>query len=184
MASAPVLSGLLIRISGQIDDGAHLGAEDTKLHRPAEQRVEPRHGFHQADAVVLFLEPLVDLQEGDDPTIFPQESRNGLFLCLPVHCAFEQDGCDDLGAGEGRGGHDAHAHFMHEPEHLGIAAIGAVRNAIEAQGSGRRSTALIKCCDKAVLPRDLPRHLVIRHDRHPRVGPDRYVQAIAQASPD
>ena len=38
-----------------------------------------------------------------------------------------------------------------EPEHLGIAAIGAVRNAVEAQRAGRRSAALVKRGDEAVL---------------------------------
>ena len=32
---------------------------------------------------------------------------------------------------------NAHPHLMHEPEHISIAAIGAVRNAVEAQGAGR-----------------------------------------------
>jgi len=34
-------------------DGAHLGAEDTELHRPGEKGIEPRHWLHQADAVNL-----------------------------------------------------------------------------------------------------------------------------------
>ena len=33
-------------------------------------------------------------------------------------------------------GHDAHAHLMHQLEHLGIAAIGALRNAIGAKAPG------------------------------------------------
>ena len=82
-----------------------------------------------------------------------------------------------LAAGEGRRGHDAHAHLVHEPEHFGIAAIGAVRNAVEAQGAGRRSAALVKRGDEAVLPGDLRHHLVIGHDRHPRVRP--YAQGNA-----
>ena len=60
--------------------------------RPVEQRIEPRHRLHQADAVVLGLEPLVDLQERDDAAILPQEGRNRLSLRLAVHRAFEQDG--------------------------------------------------------------------------------------------
>ena len=92
MASAAALSGLLIETSGsrigtrpclaicsptsnccaamaampllrgQVDDRAHLGAEDAELHRPLEQRVEVRDRLHQADAVLLGLEALVDLQ--------------------------------------------------------------------------------------------------------------------------
>ena len=117
---------------------------------------------------VLGLEPFVDLQEGDDTPPFPQESRNRIFLRLPVHRAFEKDGRDDLGSGEGRRGHDAHAHLMHEPEHLYLATIGAVRNAIEAQRVGCRSAALVKRGDETILAGDLRRHLVIGHDRHPR----------------
>ena len=56
-----------------------------------EQRVEPRHRLHQADAVLLGLEPLVDLQEGDDAALLPQEGRDRLSLHLAVHRAFEQD---------------------------------------------------------------------------------------------
>ena len=43
------------------------------------QRVERRHRLHQADTVVLGLEPLVDLQKGNDAPFLPQESRNRLF---------------------------------------------------------------------------------------------------------
>jgi hypothetical protein len=92
---------------------------------------------------------------------------------LAIHRAFEQDRRDDLGAGEGRRGHDAHAHLVHEPEHFDIAAIGVVRNAVEAERAGRRSAALVKRGDEAALLRNLRHHLVIGHDRHPRMKPVR-----------
>jgi hypothetical protein len=113
--------------------------------------------------------PLSIFRKGIDAPPFPQESRNRLFLRLPVHRAFEKDGRDDLGSGEGRRGHDAHARLMHEPEHLDLATIGAVGNTIEAQRAGCRSAALVKRGDKTVLAGDLRRHLVIGHDRYPRL---------------
>ena len=63
--------------------------------------------------------------------------------------------------------HDAHAHLVHEREHLGIAAIGAVRNAVEAQRAGRRAAALVERGDEAALPGDLRRHLVIGRAHDP-----------------
>ena len=80
----------------QVDDRAHLGAEDAELHGAGEQRVECRHRLHQADAVLLRLEPLVDLEEGHDAALLPQEGGNRLAAHLAVHRGFEQDGRDDL----------------------------------------------------------------------------------------
>jgi hypothetical protein len=40
---------------------------------------------------------------------------------------------------------------MHEPEHLDLATIGAVGNAIEAQRAGCRSAALVKRGDETIL---------------------------------
>jgi len=113
---------------------------------------------------------LSTFQKRDDASFFPQEGRDGLFPRLSVHGSFKKDGRENLGSGEGRRGHDAHAHFMHQPEHFGVAAIGAVRNAVEAQRAGRRSAALVERGDEAVLPGDLRHHLVIGHDRSPRVS--------------
>jgi len=41
--------------------------------------------------------------------------------------------------------------LVHEPEHLGFAAIGAVRNAVEAQRARGRSAALVERGDEAPL---------------------------------
>jgi len=111
--------------------------------------------------------------KGIDAPFLPQKNRSRLSPHLTVHCAFEQDRRDDVGSGESRRSHYAHTHLVHEPEHFGIAAIGIVRNAVKAQRAGRRSAALIKRGDEAVLHRNLRHHLVIGHDRHPRVGPVR-----------
>src|SRR6516165_3117366 len=81
---------------GQVDNGAHLGAKDTELHRPGEKIIEPRYRLHQADTVVLGFKPFVDLHKGDDAPLLPQESRNRHFTRLAVHRAFEKDRRDDL----------------------------------------------------------------------------------------
>ncbi len=139
-------------LRGEIDDRAHLGAEHAELHRPREQLVEVGHRLHQADAVLLRLEPFVDLDDRHDAPLLPQVGRNRLALRLAVHGALEQDGGDDPVAGEGGRGDDAHPHFMHELEHLGVVAfVFAVRNPVEAQGAGRRSAALVERGDEAGL---------------------------------
>src|ERR1700682_3155341 len=76
---------------GQVDDRAHLGAKDTELHRPTKKRTQLRHRPHQLDTVILLLESLVDLYQGDDAPFFPQELRSGLSPHLAMHRAFEKD---------------------------------------------------------------------------------------------
>jgi hypothetical protein len=149
---------------GQLDEGAHLGAENAQLHRPSKQRVEFRERLHQIDTVLLGVESLVYFKKRDNPPVCPQEGRHGFVVRLSVHCGFEQNCRNDLVSAESRRGHDAHAHLMHELEHLGVAAIGGVRNSILAQGTGSRSAALVKRCDEARLLGDLRHHLFIGHN--------------------
>jgi hypothetical protein len=152
---------------GQIDNRAHFGAKDASLGRTLQQRVETWDQLHQLNTIGLGLKPLVDLQEGDDTAILPQKCRHRLALDLPVHRRLEQDGPDHFGAGEGRGGHDPHPHLVHQPKHLRVTAVGAVGNAIQAQGAGGGPAALVKCRDEATLGGHLRHHRVIGHGRHP-----------------
>src|SRR5205814_8428037 len=99
---------------GEIDDGAHLGAEDPEPRRSAQKRVEIWHRLHYTDAVFLGVEALVDLYKRDNTSLFPQERRRGLSAHLAVHRAFKKNRRDDLGIGKGWRSHDAHAHLMHE----------------------------------------------------------------------
>ena len=94
----------------------------------AKQLVEVRDRLHEADAILLVGQALVDLDDGNDATVFPQIGRDRLALRLAVHRALEQDRRDHLVAGKGRRGDDADAHLVHEPEHLGVFAfVGALR---------------------------------------------------------
>ncbi len=75
-----------------------------------EQRLEVRHRLHQLHAVLFFQQALVDLQEGDNAALFPEEGWNRLAVDIAIHGAFKEDGADYLVAGKGGGLHDAHAH--------------------------------------------------------------------------
>ena len=159
------------RLRCAVDHRAHLGAEDAKLDGALEQGVEAGYRLHQGDAVLLGLEPLVDLEEWHDAALFPQEGRHRLAFRFAVHGAFEQDGGNHLGAGEGRRRHDAHAHVVHHLEHLGLIAVpGTVRDAVGAQRARRRAATLVERSDEAWLGRYLLGHRVIGHDHSPALA--------------
>ena len=109
----------------------------------------PGIGFIRLDAIGFRLEPLVDLEEGNAALLFPQEGRDGLALRLAVHRALEEDRADHLVAREGRGSDHADPHLVHAGVHLGLAAIGALGNAVEAQSAGCRPAALVERREEA-----------------------------------
>ena len=162
IAAMPVLRG-------EVDDGAHLGAEDAELRRPREQRVEIRHRFHELTPSFSASSPLSTLRKGTTPAILPQEGRNRLSFASPSIVRSNRIAPMTLSPVKAGDGHDAHAHLVHQPEHRVVAAVGAVGNAVETQGAGGRSAALVERGDEAVLARHLRHHLVISHDRHPRL---------------
>ena len=151
-------------LRGVVDHRAHLGAEHAERGRASQQRVEARHRLHQLYAVLVRLEPLVDLDDRHDAPVLPQIGRHGLALRLAVHGALEQDGRDHLRAGERRRAHDAHPERVHQLVHLGVVAgIFAVGDAVEPERARRRSAALIERSDEAALARHLRRHLFVGH---------------------
>src|ERR1700729_442316 len=153
-----------------VDDRTHLRAEYAKLACPTQELVEVRHRLHQADPVLLRLEPLIDLDDRNDAAFLPQVSRDWLALRLAVHRALKQDGGNDLVAGKGGRGDDAHAHLVHQLVHLGVVAfVVAVRNSVEPQRAGGRSAALVERGDEAGLARHLRHHLVVGHGGGPRL---------------
>src|SRR5208337_5355762 len=68
-----------------------------------------------------------------------------------------------LVAHEGWRTHDAYAHLVHQLKHLGLSAIRAVRYTVVTQGTGGRTTTLIKRGDKALLGGHLRVHFVAGH---------------------
>ncbi len=161
---------------GQIDHRAHLGTEHAQADGALEQRIEPLDRLHHAHAVGGRLEPLVDLQEGNDAALLPQIGRHRQPVRLAVHRAFEQDRGQHLGAGEGGRRHDTHPHRVHRREHLGIAIIGGFRDAIGLERAGGRSTALVERGDEARTARHLRHHLRITH----RISPSRWKKTGAR----
>ena len=65
-----------------------------------------------------------------------------------------------------------------KPEHFGIAAVGTLGDAVEAQRTGRRSAALVKCGDEAVLARDLSHHPVICYHRYFLIDPTKEAEMV------
>jgi hypothetical protein len=88
------------------------------------------NGLHQLHAVVGIAKPLVDLDEGHDVLLFPQEGSGLLAVDGAVHGLFEQDGRDDLVAGKARTPDQPRAHLMDEVEHLLVAVVGVLLNPI------------------------------------------------------
>jgi hypothetical protein len=131
--------------------------------RAFEQRVEPVDRLHEADAVGFRLQSLIDFEKGYDAAIFPEIGGHGLAVDVAVHRSLEQDRGDHFIARERRRRHDAHAHLVHEAEHLDVAAVRGVGDAVRAQGSGRRTAALVEGGEKARLAGDLLTHSCCGH---------------------
>ena len=64
-----------------------------------------------------------------------------------------------LVAGEGWRGHDPHPHVVYQAEHLSLAVVGIVRDAILAERAGCGATALVQRGDESALAGHLRRHL-------------------------
>ena len=141
--------GLDSRRIGRADNGTFLGAIDAHLGRAGKKRIEARHRLEDLAAVHLGLEPLVDLEEGDDMAVFPKIGRGRNAVDGAVHRLFKKDRADDLLAGEGGGFDDPGAHGVDKVEHLGLGAISALLNTVEPQRLRGRATRLIECGDKA-----------------------------------
>ena len=135
--------------AGQLDDRSFLGAEDAVGHRAVEQVVQARHRLHQLRAVLLVGQALVDLQERHDVLDVPQVVGRRTALDLAVHGHLEQDRAHDAVAVEGRAGDDAGAHLVDEVEHLLVARVGVLGDAVELERLGRAAAALVQRCDEA-----------------------------------
>ena len=140
---------------------AHLGAEDTVLRRPLEQRVELRHRLHRLHAVRLVGQALVDLEERHHVLAGPQVLGRAQPLDLPVHRLLEQDGGQDALAREHRARHDPGAHRVDEVEHRGLVGVGRALDAVALQGLRRAAAALVEGGDEALAGADPVEHVVV-----------------------
>src|SRR6478735_6510683 len=145
----------------ELDDRAHLGAEDALAQRALEQVVETRHRLHDLHAVGLVGQALVDLQERDHLLHIPQELRRALALDLAVHGPLEEDGAEDARAVEARAGDDPAPHRVHAVEHLVVAGVLALLDAVELERLRRAPTALVECGDEAGTALDGGEHVLV-----------------------
>lgn len=133
------------------DDGAHLCAEDVTLVRTVKQCVEPRDRLHELNAVLLVGKPLVDLEDGDDALLIPEEIGGKETVNLAVHRVLEEDCREDPALVERGALDDARAHFVDAREHLLLAVIGTLVDAVRLERLRRGAAALIECGDKAFV---------------------------------
>ncbi len=109
----------------------------------------PGIGFIDLRAVLLVGQTLVDLQERHDVLDVPQVVGRRAALDLAVHRLLEQDRAHDAVAVEGRAGDDAGAHLVHQVEHLLVAGVGVLGDAVELQRLRRAAAALVERGDEA-----------------------------------
>ena len=145
----------------KLDDRAHLRPEDPVLLRPGQQRVELRHRLHHLDSVRFCRESLVDLEERHDVLLLPQVARGRLASDLAVHRVLEQDRTEDPVSAEARARHDPGTHPVDDGEHLVIAGVGAVVDAVQAKRFWGASSALVERRDEAVPSPNLVKLLVV-----------------------
>ena len=133
------------------DDEAHLCAEDVTLVRAIKQCVKPRDGLHELNAVLLVGKPLVDLEDGDDALLIPEEIGGKEAVDLTVHCVLKEDCREDSALVERGALDDAGAHLVNARKHLLFTVVGALVDAVCFQCLRRRAAALIECGDKALV---------------------------------
>ena len=107
-----------------LDNGAHLRAKDMALVCAVEQFVEIGDRLHELDAALLLRKPLVDLQDGDDALLIPEE------IC-------DKEAVDLVDA----------------REHLLVAVVGALVDAVRLERLWRGAAALVERRDEALVMR-------------------------------
>ena len=133
------------------DDGAHLCTEDVTLVSAVKQLVESRDGLHELNAVLLVGKPLVDLEDGDDALLIPEEISGKEAVDLAIHRVLEENCREDTAFVERGALDDAGAHLMDAREHLLLAVVGTLVDAVRLQRLRRGAAALIECGDKAFV---------------------------------
>ena len=133
------------------DDGAHLRAKDVTLVCAVKQVVEPRDRLHELNAVLLVGKSLVDLEDGDDALLIPEEISGKETVDLAIHRVLEEDCREDAALVERRALDDARAHLVDACKHLLLAAVGALIDAVRLECLRRGAAALIECGDKAFV---------------------------------
>ena len=107
------------------------------------------HRLHQLHAVRLVGQALVDLQEWHHLLHGPQVVGTAPALDLAVHRLLEQDRAQDAIAVERRAGDDPRAHRVDQVEHLLLARIGILLEAVQAERLRRAAATLIERGDEA-----------------------------------
>lgn len=144
-----------------LDDGAHLRAEDVALVRAVKQLVKPRDGLHQLNAVFLVRESLVHLEEGDNALLIPEKICREEVVDLAIHGVLEEDCREDLVLVERGALDDACAHLVDAREHLLLAVVSALVDAVRLERLGCGAAALVECRDKALVMLHAPELFLI-----------------------
>ena len=143
------------------DDGAHLCAEDVTLVRAVKQRVKPRDGLHQLNAVFLVRESLVHLEDGDNALLVPEKICREEAVDLAIHGVLKENCREDLVLVERGALDDAGAHLVNAREHLLLAVVGTLVDAVRLECLRRGAAALVECRDKALVMLHAPELFLI-----------------------
>ena len=136
-----------------LDNGAHLRAKDMALVCAVEQFVEIGDRLHELDAVLLLRKPLVDLQDGDDALLIPEEICGKEAVDPAIHGVLKEDCREDLVFVEGGAFDDARAHLVDAREHLLVAVVGTLVDAVRLERLWRGAAALVERRDEALVMR-------------------------------
>ncbi len=144
-----------------LDDRTHLGAEHALLDPTFEQGIEIRHRLHHLRTVDLISEALVALEERDDTLVVPQERRGTLTFDLAIHGHLEEDRTEDPVAVEGGARDDAAPHGVDHVEHLIVAVVLGLLDAVGEQRLRGRAATLIERRQEAGAGADLVEHVLV-----------------------
>merc|ERR1719343_1281231 len=128
-----------------LDDGSHLGSENSLFLSTLQQVVEGGHGLHELNTVLKGRESLVTLQERNDILLFPEVGGSGNALDLTIHGVLEEDGTKSAVSLETGRGDDSGSDLVDDVEHGSLSQdILVFFNSEGLQGLRGGSTRLIQ----------------------------------------
>mmetsp|Transcript_16380 Transcript_16380/g.37910 ORF Transcript_16380/g.37910 Transcript_16380/m.37910 type:complete len:315 (-) Transcript_16380:65-1009(-) len=134
-----------------LDDGSHLGSENSLVLCALQQITEGRHGLHELNTVLERRKSLVALEERNDLLLLPKVGGGGNSLDITVHCVLEENGTECAVSLEGGSGDDAGSDLVDDVVHGSFSQDVLVFFDSEGlQGLGSGSTRLVKSCEVSI----------------------------------
>ena len=106
------------------------------------------HRLHKLYTMFQRSQPLVNLQNRENPLLIPQIICRILPVHLTIHGVLKQNSCEYMLACKGRARHNSGSHFMNQIKHFFIVMIRIFCDTIQSKCFGCTASALIKCGNK------------------------------------